>query len=99
MTRVQLLVHAYEGVVVDWKEEELLEKARAIQVEECNWRSVDFKRYSLTYNRKLHLPAVEGTVRFVGDLSLFMKLLRAGEVVQIGKNTTHGFGHYELFVV
>lgn len=99
MTRVQLLAHAYEGVVVDWDEEKILEKAHAVRVEESDWRSVDFERYSMTYNRKLHLPAIEGRVRFAGDLTSFIELLRFGEFVQIGKNTTHGFGHYDMYVV
>lgn len=99
LTRMSLLLHAYEGVILDLNEEEILKKAQQVQTVEENWRFVDFKRYSRTYNRKLELPSIEGYVRFKGDITPFTPLLEIGEIVQIGKNTTHGFGNYNLYYV
>lgn len=99
LTRIRLLMHAYEGVVLEFDEERLFEDAKSVRTAEEEWRFVDFKRYSKTYNRKLDLPSIEGFVRFEGDITPFTPLLEIGEVVQIGKNTTHGFGKYDLYYV
>lgn len=97
MIRIKLLLHAYEGVLLEWNEEAMLNEARQIQTVEEDWKFVDFKRYSRTYNRKLSLPSITGYARYVGDLSAFTPLLEIGQLIQIGKNTTHGFGNYDLY--
>lgn len=98
MNRVSLLSHAYENVLIEW-DEELIEKAKEIQTVEENWQFVQFERYSMTRKGKLELPSIEGNVRFRGDITPFTSLLEWGEIVQIGKNTTHGFGNYSLFYI
>src|SRR5690625_2897083 len=97
MTRIKLLLHAYEGVVLEWNEAAMLEEAKEIKTVEEQWQYVDFKRYSRTYNRKLSLPSITGYVRYEGDITSFTPLLEIGELIQIGKNTTHGFGNYNLY--
>lgn len=97
MIRINLLLHAYEGVVLEWNEEAMLAEARQIRTVEEDWQFVDFKRYSRTYNRKLSLPSITGYARYEGDISSFTPLLEIGELIQIGKNTTHGFGNYNLY--
>lgn len=97
LTRIKLLSHAYEGTVLDWDEATMLAKAKNVRTIEEHWEFVDFKRYSRTYDRKLGLPAIEGYARYEGDITPFTPLLEAGRAIQIGKNTTHGFGHYELY--
>lgn len=97
LTRMRLLNHAYEDVILNWDETSMLEKAKNIRTAEESWGFVDFKRYSRTYDRKLNLPAIEGHARYEGDITPFTPLLEAGRVVHIGKNTTHGFGHYDLY--
>jgi CRISPR-associated endoribonuclease Cas6 len=95
--RISLLSHAYSSKRMEWDEDELIEKAKNIRTLEENWRFVDFKRYSITYDKKLALPAIEGWARYEGDLTPFTELLEAGKRFHIGKNATHGFGHYKVF--
>jgi len=38
-----------------------------------------------------------GYARYEGDITPFTPLLEIGQLIQIGKNTTHGFGHYEIY--
>ncbi|MRN53126.1 CRISPR system precrRNA processing endoribonuclease RAMP protein Cas6 [Paenibacillus monticola] len=95
--RVGLLSHAYTGQRIQWDETALLDRAEGIQTVEENWRFVDFERYSMTYDRKLSLPAIEGWARYEGDLTLFIPWLEAGKRLHVGKNATHGFGHYQVF--
>jgi len=99
MTRVRLLSHAYTGKVLNWDETDLLEKAEKIKVVEESWKYINFERYTRFRDGKLGLPAIEGYARFEGDLTPFVPLLEMGKVVQIGKNTSHGFGHYDLYYV
>lgn len=95
--RIGLLSHAYSGKLLEWDEEELIKKAKDIRTVEESWRFVDFKRYSITYDKKLALPAIEGWARYEGDLTPFTELLEIGKLLHVGKNATHGFGHYEVF--
>lgn len=99
LTRIRLLLHAYEGTLLDWDEAAILAHAREIETVEENWQFIDFKRYSQTRKGKLELPAIRGYARFCGDLTPFTPLLEIGEIVHIGKNTTHGFGNYELYYI
>lgn len=97
MTRIKLLLHAYEGVVLEWNEDAILADARKIETVDEQWEFIDFKRYSYTYNRKLSLPSITGYARYEGDITPFTPLLEIGKLIQIGKNTTHGFGNYSLY--
>lgn len=97
MTRMKLIYHGYVGLVLEWDEERLLEGAEQITRVEAEWEFIDFKRYSFTYNRQLKLPSIMGYARFEGNLTPYTPLLELGQLLQIGKNTTHGFGHYNLY--
>ncbi|THF84690.1 CRISPR system precrRNA processing endoribonuclease RAMP protein Cas6 [Cohnella fermenti] len=95
--RLSLLSQAYTDKHVQWNEEDLLKAASKIHTAAERWRPVDFKRYSINRAEgdKLSLPAIEGWVRYEGDLTPFTPLLAAGERIHIGKNATIGFGRYQ----
>lgn len=97
ITRMRLLFHAYEGIVLEWNEPAILQDARQIKTVDEHWQFIDFKRYSHTYSRQLSLPSIAGYARFEGYITPFTPLLELGELLQIGKNTTHGFGNYNLY--
>lgn len=99
LTRIRLLLHAYEDVVLNWNETEILKIAKEIETIEENWQFIDFKRYSHTRQGKLGLPSIKGYARFKGNITPFTPLLEIGNIIQIGKNTTHGFGNYDLYYV
>ncbi|MFD0586457.1 CRISPR system precrRNA processing endoribonuclease RAMP protein Cas6 [Paenibacillus sp. GCM10027627] len=95
--RIALLSHAYAGVRMSWDEEALLQEAGRIRTVEERWFPIDFSRYSINRAKNLELPAIEGWARFEGNLEPLTAILEAGQRLHIGKNATHGFGHYELF--
>lgn len=98
MTRISLLYHAYEHILFE-PEEKLIEVAKEVTTVEQSWEKVQFERYSMTRKGKLELPSIQGFVRFRGNITPFTPLLAMGEIVQIGKNTTHGFGNYSLYYI
>ncbi|MCS7461185.1 CRISPR system precrRNA processing endoribonuclease RAMP protein Cas6 [Paenibacillus doosanensis] len=95
--RISLLSHAYSNRLLPWDEEKLVAEAQRVRTVEEHWSSVDFKRYSINHDRELSLPAIEGWARYEGDLTPFTPLLDAGTRLHVGKNATHGFGHYQVY--
>ena len=94
--RVALLTKAYTDQILEWDESLYTEAARVRTVQE-EWRSVPFTRYSMTQKgERLDLPAITGWALYEGDLEPFVPILEVGALLQVGKNTTHGFGHYTV---
>ncbi|MET3504104.1 CRISPR system precrRNA processing endoribonuclease RAMP protein Cas6 [Halalkalibacter oceani] len=94
--RLTLLTQAYSDYELNWNEEVMLAAAADIQTESQSWKLNDFKRYSMNHKDKLHLPGIEGWAHFKGNITPFTPLLEAGTQIHLGKNTTHGFGHYSI---
>lgn len=95
--RISLLSSAYANRQLSWDAEELIAKAHQVRTVEEHWSPVDFKRYSINHDRDLSLPAIEGWARYEGDITPFTPLLEAGTRLHVGKNATHGFGHYQVY--
>jgi len=95
--RIALLSQAYTGHLLQWDEEEMLKAAKEIKTRQEDWRLIDFKRYSMTREgNKLSLPSIEGWALYEGDLTPFTPLLEAGRRLHAGKNSTIGFGHFNV---
>ncbi|MFC1707639.1 CRISPR system precrRNA processing endoribonuclease RAMP protein Cas6 [Planctomycetota bacterium] len=56
----------------------------------------DWQRRSARQQRAMPFGGVVGAVRFAGDLEPFSRLLRAVEVLHLGKGTAFGLGRIEL---
>lgn len=96
--RITLLTKAYTEYQLEWNEKELLSKAGEIKTLSEYWREIPFSRYSMNReDGKLNLPSRMGWVLYEGDISGFVPILEVGKCLRIGKGTTIGFGHYEVF--
>lgn len=96
--RMSLLIMKYTDLCLEWDIEEILHKAAKINTVDEFWKEVAFSRYSMnSRNGKLELPARTGWVLYEGDLSCFVPILEAGRHLRLGKGTTIGFGHYDIF--
>ena len=75
---------------------DLLPLSRKIQVshDELHW--YEWERYSSRQNGTRKLGGLRGRISFTGPLGPFMPLLRLGEHVNLGQNTSFGLGRYEL---
>jgi len=58
--------------------------------------SLKWKNVASREDEKYWLQGFVGTMKLSGDLTPFMPLLRLGEVIGVGKNTTMGFGRYTV---
>lgn len=93
LRRVLELAHFHvPGEEVDWHFRPLLERAEGVEVVEEDFRWVDWWRYSNRQKRKMVLGGFVGHLVLEGDLGPFVDLLRAAEVVHVGKGATFGLG-------
>jgi len=56
----------------------------------------DFERYSARQKSEMYLGGVKGWVKYKGELSEYMPLLRFGEFINVGKVTTMGMGKIKV---
>ncbi len=70
----------------------LIERSRKVRVVENHLRWFDWTRYSSRQRTKMQMGGLLGRIRFEGDLTPFTPLLRAAEVVNVGRNTSFGLG-------
>lgn len=73
-----------------------LSDAAARVGDERNVRWRDWKRYSSRQRHEMCLGGVVGTWRLQGPLAPFAALLRLGQWLHVGKETTFGLGQYTL---
>jgi len=84
------------GARVEWELRPWLERAEAVRVARADLRWHDWERYSHRQQSRMKLGGVMGTLVLEGDLAPFAPLLRAAEVVHVGKGATFGLGKVEL---
>ncbi len=84
------------GARVEWALRPWLERAEAVRVARADLRWLDWERYSHRQRSRMKLGGVTGTLVLEGDLAPFAPLLRAAEVVHVGKGATFGLGKVEL---
>lgn len=74
----------------------LVARAEGIRVRENGLRWFDWPRYSARQDQKMLMGGLVGRMVYAGELSEFLPLLRFGEEVHIGKQTSFGLGRYRI---
>lgn len=93
--RANALAALYGGGEHPIDEREVESIAQEIESEPPDTRLVHVRRYSARQGRKMDWPGVIGRLRWRGGpLAELWALLKFGEMVQIGKGATLGFGRY-----
>lgn len=77
---------------IDWDVDALLEQADAVRVTDADLSWLDWERYSNRQRTKMRLGGLVGALTLEGPLAPFHDLLRAAEVLHVGKGTTFGLG-------
>lgn len=70
--------------------------AGKIDISENNLNWTRQNRYSTRQGQKVLLDGFTGMINYEGNVSHFLPLLKAGEIVHIGKGTSSGNGRIEL---
>ncbi len=97
LRRVSALSFFHAGEELDLPFKELIEKAETVQTEEKRLETFSIRRYSARKKQEMPLKGILGEVRFRGpELEAFTPLLHLGELIHVGKNTSFGFGGYEI---
>jgi hypothetical protein len=84
------------GAAIDWSFRPLLDRAAAVRATpRLAWH--DWDRYSNRQQRKVTLGGLLGTLELEGDLDGDLAhLLRAAEILHVGKGATFGLGKIEI---
>ncbi|NPA15692.1 MAG: CRISPR system precrRNA processing endoribonuclease RAMP protein Cas6 [Deferribacteres bacterium] len=86
--------HAKKPLDIDFKG--LIARAESVQVVEKDLRMVRFRRTSARNRSRYALSGFVGSASFSGDLEDFLPFLVMGTYVGVGKNTSFGFGSFEI---
>ncbi|HEY6323093.1 MAG TPA: CRISPR system precrRNA processing endoribonuclease RAMP protein Cas6 [Thermoanaerobaculia bacterium] len=84
------------GAAIDWSFRPLLQAAGAVEVSAARLHWRDWQRYSNRQQCEMSLGGFVGELELAGDLAPFGPLLRAAEVLHVGKGATFGLGKMEI---
>jgi len=76
------------------KLENILKEAKTISIRENHLFWYRHKRYSFSQKKNVFLDGFCGNIHYIGNIDPFIPLLKAGELLHIGKGTTCGNGKY-----
>jgi hypothetical protein len=97
LRRILELAHFHvPGAQLDWSFHPLLDHASAIRVQAADLRWHDWQRYSNRQQTKMFLGGFVGNLHLAGDLAPLWRLLRAAEVLHVGKGATFGLGKFAI---
>ncbi len=97
--RAGLLSYFHCGGAPPWERDirPLLDEAAAVSADTDEMRWHEWERYSTRQKTAMTFGGLMGRVVFEGEgLGAFLPLLRVGELVHAGKNTTFGLGRYVI---
>jgi CRISPR-associated endoribonuclease Cas6 len=80
---------------IDWRLADLA-AARVVKVVGMDLRWHDWERYNAHQHTLMNMGGFMGTVEVEGDLAPFTPLLRAAEIVHVGRGTPFGLGRVEV---
>ncbi|HDZ02130.1 MAG TPA: CRISPR system precrRNA processing endoribonuclease RAMP protein Cas6 [Nitrospirae bacterium] len=88
LRRLSLLYYFHcSGDTSEWDFKGLIEKAQNVKVKRSDLKWYDWERYSARQETKMKMGGFVGEITFEGDVEPFMPLIKAGEVLHVGKGT------------
>ncbi|MEW6215942.1 MAG: CRISPR system precrRNA processing endoribonuclease RAMP protein Cas6, partial [Nitrospirota bacterium] len=93
LRRLSLLYYFHcNGDPSEWDFKGMIEKAKEIKVKNKDLRWYDWQRYSGRQETRIKMGGFVGSITFEGGIDPFMPLIKAGEVLHVGKGTGFGLG-------
>lgn len=97
LRRLCLLSYFHEEMIEPrWNHKLIIEKAKEVKIEEKSLRWLDWERYSGRQKTWMKLGGLVGNVVYKGKIEPFLPLLKAGEILHVGKGTAFGLGKYKI---
>ncbi len=97
LRRLSLLYYFHcNGDPSEWNFREIIKKAEGVKVSGQGLRWHEWERYSARQKTRMNMGGFVGGITFEGATGPFMDLIRAGEVLHVGKGTGFGLGRYEI---
>lgn len=97
LRRLSLLCYFHCGIDPSgWDFKGIIEKAKEVKVRSKNLKWYDWERYSARQDARINMGGFVGKITFEGNFASFMPLIRAGQVLHVGKGTGFGLGKYEF---
>ena len=84
------------GDLSGWDFKGIIEKAKNVKVKEKNLRWYDLERYSARQDTRMKMGGFIGEIIFEGYVKPFLPLIRAGEILHVGKGTSFGLGQFKI---
>ncbi len=75
---------------------QIIAKAQEVKVQKKDLRWFDWERYSTRQNTRIKLGGFVGGITFKGNIEPFMPIIKAGELLHVGKGTSFGLGKYQI---
>lgn len=97
LRRLSLLGYFHCGVDplgIDFKR--MIEAAKLVKVKDCNLKWYDWERYSARQDTRMKMGGFVGEISFEGNVEPFMPLIKAGEILHVGKGTGLGLGKFKI---
>lgn len=95
MIRINLINFFHcNGEEAKWDHKKILEKSKEVKIIDDKTRWLDWERYSSRQQTKMKLGGIVGTITYNGSVEPYIEILRSGEILHVGKNTTFGLGKY-----
>ncbi|MDI6890352.1 MAG: CRISPR system precrRNA processing endoribonuclease RAMP protein Cas6 [Thermodesulfovibrionales bacterium] len=97
LRRLSLLSYFHcNGDPSEWDFKGIIERAKEVKVSKKDLKWYDWERYSTRQDARMKMGGLIGKIIFEGDIEPFMQLIKAGEVLHVGKGTAFGLGKYEI---
>lgn len=81
---------------IDWRLEPFLAAAQTVEVTALDLHWHDWERYNAREHTLMNMGGFLGTVDLEGELAPFAPLLRAAEILHVGRGTPFGLGRMEV---
>lgn len=95
LRRIMLLNYFYGNEnPPDWNHKKIIEESRKVLIKSTSLKWHDWERYSSRQETRMMLGGLKGLIAYEGPVLNFLPLLKAGEILHVGKATSFGLGKY-----
>lgn len=96
LLRRHTFLRATDGLPApNWDYAAILKLSQRVKIIESNLELVRWERYSTRQEQRISWGGCVGIIRFAGPIRPFLPLLKAGEVIRVGRGTVFGQGRYK----